>query len=253
MSEVEKKPAEAVVEPTVKKVEETKPEETKTEEAAPAAEEEQKHTAEEVIKQVEFYFSDTNLPKDKFLWRTVQSNEQGWVSINTIAGFNRMKKFRPISFIVDSLKKSELLEVSENGEMLKRKTPILEPKESDKTLRFQKSVYLKGFPEETESTQEEIEKWISQYGPVNEVRLRRDDNKKFKSSVFIEFANLEDAQKFLEITPKPKYNDAELLIMSKPAYVEMKAQNSNFGGDKQNSHKRKKFNGFKNQKRQRRD
>lgn len=223
------------------KPEEPKSEETKTEEAASEFE------PEEVLKQVEFYFSDSNLPKDKFLWRTVQSNQEGWVSISTIASFNRMKKFRPLSAVVDALKKSEFLVVSENGEMIKRKNPILPPSDSDKQSRFQRSIYAKGFGEETPTTQEDLEAFFQPFGKINEVRLRRDDNKKFKESVFVEFADSEDAKKFLELSEKPKYKDNELLIMSKPAYVEMKANNENFGGNKNN--KKRKFNGFKNGKR----
>lgn len=223
------------------KLEEPKSEETKTEEAASEFE------PEEVLKQVEFYFSDSNLPKDKFLWRTVQSNQEGWVSISTIASFNRMKKFRPLSAVVDALKKSEFLVVSENGEMIKRKNPILQQSDSDKQSRFQRSIYAKGFGEETPTTQEDLEAFFQPFGKINEVRLRRDDNKKFKESVFVEFADSEDAKKFLELSEKPKYKDNELLIMSKPAYVEMKANNENFGGNKNN--KKRKFNGFKNGKR----
>ncbi len=235
----EAKPEDAKAEDA--KLEEPKSEETKTEEAASEFE------PEEVLKQVEFYFSDSNLPKDKFLWRTVQSNQEGWVSISTIASFNRMKKFRPLSAVVDALKKSEFLVVSENGEMIKRKNPILPPSDSDKQSRFQRSIYAKGFGEETPTTQEDLEAFFQPFGKINEVRLRRDDNKKFKESVFVEFADSEDAKKFLELSEKPKYKDNELLIMSKPAYVEMKANNENFGGNKNN--KKRKFNGFKNGKR----
>jgi lupus La protein len=208
---------------------------------------------QDVLKQVEFYFSDSNLPKDKFLWRTVQSNQEGWVSIATIASFNRMKKFRPLSAVVDALRTSEFLVVSEDGELVRRKNAILPPKDSEKQLRFQRSVYAKGFDEETETTQEDLEKWFQQYGKVNEVRLRRNEEKAFKKSVFVEFADLEDAKKFVELSPKPEYEGRELeVVMSKPAYVEMKAQNENFGGNK--NFKRKRFNGFKHgHKRQRRD
>lgn len=216
-----------------------------------------KFTQEDVLKQVEFYFSDSNLPKDKFLWRTVQSNQEGWVSIATIASFNRMKKFRPLDKVVDALRESTFLVVSEDGEMVRRKNPILPPKDSEKQLRFQRSVYAKGFGEETETTQETIEDWFRQFGKINEVRLRRNDSKEFKQSVFAEFADLEDAKKFVELNPKPEFNGKELeVIMSKPAYVEMKAQNENFGGNNNNNKnfKRKRFNGFKHhQKRQRRD
>lgn len=254
---VEKPVIEKTEEKTEEKVEEkaeATETETTTETKATSEEAESKDFApSDVLKQVEFYFSDSNLPKDKFLWRTVQSNQEGWVSIATIASFNRMKKFRPLSAVVDALKTSEFLVVSENGELVRRKNAILPPKESENQLRFQRSAYAKGFGEETETTQDDLEKWFAQYGKVNEVRLRRDEKKAFKGSVFAEFADLDDAKKFTELAQKPEYNGKELeVVMSKPAYVEMKAQNGNFGGDKNS--KRKRFNGFKpHQKRQRRD
>jgi len=247
-SEETKEETKEEAKPEESKPEESKSEESKSEEKPQESEETPaEFDADEVLKQVEFYFSDSNLPKDKFLWRTVQSNQEGWVSISTIASFNRMKKFRPLSAVVDALKKSEFLVVSENGEMIKRKNPILPPSDSDKQSRFQRSIYAKGFGEETSTTQEDLEKFFSQFGKVNEVRLRRDDNKKFKESVFVEFSELDEAKKFLELAEKPKYNDNELLIMSKPAYVEMKANNENFGGNK--NHKKRRFNGFKNNRR----
>lgn len=48
--------------------------------------------------------------------------------------------------------------------------------------------------------------------------------KSFKGSVFVEFANDELAQKFLELEKKPTWGDKELLWMSKLAYVEGKIQ-----------------------------
>merc|ERR1719160_1088793 len=43
-----------------------------------------------VQRQVEYYFSAENLQKDMYLRQ--QMNEQGWVNIHIIAGFNRLRK-----------------------------------------------------------------------------------------------------------------------------------------------------------------
>lgn len=199
---------------------------------------------DKILKQVEFYFSDQNLPKDKFLWKATQENS-GWVPISTIALFSRMRYYRPISEIVEALKKSEnLLEVSEDNELIRRKVPLLEPKKEERQSAFARAIYAKGFPEETSSTQEEVEKFFESFGPINEVRLRRADDKKFKGSVFVEFGSLEDAQKFLALDPKPKFGEVELLTMSKQAYVDMKAAEHGFAANA-NGKRPKKFNAFR--------
>ena len=45
-----------------------------------------------IVKQVEYYFSDENLPTDEFLLKYVKKNKKGLVPIETIASFRRMKK-----------------------------------------------------------------------------------------------------------------------------------------------------------------
>jgi len=82
----------------------------------------------------------------------------------------------------------------------------------------------KGFGQETETTQFDIEKLFEPYGPINAVRLRRDEQKVFKGSVFVEFKNDELMEKFIAMDEKPKFKDQELTYMRKKDYVEMKIQ-----------------------------
>lgn len=202
----------------------------------------------EILKQVEFYFSDQNLPTDKFLYKLTQTND-GWVPISTIACFSRMRRFQPFTEVVAALKESpELLEVSEDGELVRRKTPLVEPKPEQRANAFNRSVYAKGFGDETETTQFDIEKFFAGFGPVKQVRLRRTDDKKFKGSVFAEFENLSDADAFLALDPKPKYGETELLIMSKKGYVDMKAAEHGFTTDANGNNGRRSFNAFKDKK-----
>ena len=49
-----------------------------------------------VLKQVEFYFADANLPFDKFLFTLTRKDPEGWVPIDTIASFKRMKPMREV-------------------------------------------------------------------------------------------------------------------------------------------------------------
>ncbi|KAG5518382.1 hypothetical protein PMAC_003179 [Pneumocystis sp. 'macacae'] len=194
-----------------------------------------------ILQQVEFYFSDSNLPFDKFLWNTSQKND-GWVSIELISKFKRMRRFRPIEAIVKALRTSKnLLEISENGEYVRRKIPLVKPGESEKNAYIKRSVYVKGFGEETKTSQIDIENFFKKYGKINVVRLRREDDGTFKGSAFCEFAELEFKENFLKIEPKPQYNGKDLLIMSKQEYIDMKSANS---GNKSKK-KKTKFNAFK--------
>ncbi|XP_011096548.1 la-related protein 6A isoform X2 [Sesamum indicum] len=78
-----------------------------------------------IIKQVEYYFSDENLPNDKFLLKYVTKNVEGYVPIGVIASFRKMKKLtRDTSVIVAALKESALLVVSSNGKRVKRLHPL---------------------------------------------------------------------------------------------------------------------------------
>lgn len=198
----------------------------------------------QILRQVEFYFGDNNLPYDKFLW-TESRKDDGWVPIATVHSFKRMQRFQPFEEVVAAIKESpELLEVSEDGLKVRRKTEIKAPDEEESRERIARTVYVKGFGEETPSAQLDIEAFFNEHGKMNQVRLRRTDDGDFKSSVFAEFADVEDAKKFVALEPKPTYREQELLIMSKQAYVEMKSEQHNFA-DKANGRRKPRFNAFK--------
>lgn len=210
-----------------------------------------------LIDSAEFYFSDSNLPHDKFLW-TATTKNHGWIPIATLATFKRMRKFNgDLKFLADALRKStDMLEVDDKGEKVRRRTPLLHPAEQKKRIQrgeavapVERSIYVKGFPvldSEPADYQLVLEKWVGAQvqkhglGKVNLVRMRRTDDKKFKGSVFVEFAELSDQKKFLENGPyhfdeklasDGSGNDSSssseapaLEIMSKKAYVDLKAE-----------------------------
>ena len=198
-----------------------------------------------ILKQVEFYFSDNNLPYDKFLWTESKKND-GWIPIKTIHSFKRMQIFQPFEEVVAALKESpQLLEVSEDGLQVRRKEEIKIPSPEEGKERLERTVYAKGFGEEKPTSQVEIEAYFGKFGEMNQVRMRRTDDGTFKSSVFAEFKNAEDAKKFVE-QEKAVFEDNELLVMSKQAYVEMKSEQHNFA-DK-HGRRKPRFNAFKQMK-----
>eukprot|EP01135_Chromosphaera_perkinsii_P005627 Nk52_evm41s355 gene=Nk52_evmTU41s355 len=177
-------------------------------------------TEAKIIRQVEFYFGDSNLPNDKFLQK-VQSENDGWVPVKTLLTFKRLNAIcNEEAKIVEALKLSEsgLLEISEDGSKLKR-TKVLE---TDLAKQAAASIYCKGFAED--DTLENIEAFFEENAPgktVNAIRMRRDKaTKKFKTSVFVEFASAEEAKEVTEM--KLKYKDTPLLVEMKNDYLERK-------------------------------
>lgn len=78
-----------------------------------------------IIKQVEYYFSDENLPTDKYMLSLVKRNKEGFVPIPAIASFRKMKKLtRDHLFIAAALMESSLLVVSGDGKRVKRLNPL---------------------------------------------------------------------------------------------------------------------------------
>ncbi|KAG2596643.1 hypothetical protein PVAP13_5KG176800 [Panicum virgatum] len=66
-----------------------------------------------ILTQVEYYFSDSNLDDDDFLKSLMDEN--GWVPVSKVADFNRLKKMTTdIHLIVDALTNSSLLEVQDD-------------------------------------------------------------------------------------------------------------------------------------------
>ncbi|KAL8859285.1 MAG: hypothetical protein Q9178_004223 [Gyalolechia marmorata] len=194
----------------------------------------------EIRKQVEFYFSDSNLLQDKYLFSQVQGHDNSPVPISTIHSFKRMRHFQPYSAVVEALKDSATLNVV-GDDLIQRKNPLPEglkdkPMEEvqkvieDETMK--RSVYVKGFGEEEPSTQFDVEAFFAQFGPTNSVRLRRTFTKLFKGSVFVEFDSEETQKKFLSLDPQPKWKGQDLMIKSKKQYCDDKVDEIKAGRGK---------------------
>jgi lupus La protein len=146
-----------------------------------------------IKQQVEFYFSESNLRKDKFLISAIESNEKKFVPIATLLTFNKLKALTTvISEVSEALVGSDLVEVSEDGLNVRRASDL---PESD-TSRA-RTLYVKGYPlEDTSITIESVCAEFKHHGNINMVRLRKEPTSKtFKGSCFIEFDNEESVAK----------------------------------------------------------
>lgn len=192
-------------------------------------------------KQVEFYFSEYNLPYDKFL-RSLCDQNEGWIPVTTIASFNRMKKYRPVDKVVECLKDSSILEVSADGENIRRKTPLQTVDFKDRNERVLVFMNFKKIEDEDKdkflTLQEDLEKFFNELIPVNQVRLKKDHKKKFNGIVEVEFKTKDASEKFLEDNKKEFAFQGQLLeIVTKKQYSLTKAatRSRNFSGSGQRS------------------
>eukprot|EP01080_Neovahlkampfia_damariscottae_P000922 gene922-9831_t len=176
-------------------------------------------TEEKILKQIEFYFSDSNLPYDKFLRSLVANDSQGYVSLETICSFKKTKQISTdMKEILAALSKSKMLEVDKEGKNVRRVTPLPENSTQD-----ERSIYAKGFGED--STLEVVQSFFEPFGKVLCVRLRytkANPEKVFKGSVFVEFETEKEAQGV--VGKEIKVKDEPLKIMMKKDYLKMKSE-----------------------------
>jgi lupus La protein len=180
---------------------------------------------------VEFYFSDANLARDKFLFTQIGGRKNLPVPIATIHSFKRMRRFQPVSTVVEALKSSSTLDIVEDDTAIRRKKPFEADADTDQfALQRQfddeslaRSIHAKGFGEEKPTTQFDIEAFFAKHGPTNQVRLRRFTDKTFRGSVFVEFDSEDTAKQFLEAKPAPSYNGNTLTVLSKKEWLKQEA------------------------------
>lgn len=139
-----------------------------------------------IATQVEFYFGESNLRKDKFLRNQIAKDADGFVDISVLLTFNKLKQLSTdVSEIAKAVKDSDLVAVSDDNTKIKRTSDI--PLEDTSKAR---TLYAKGYPvDDDEVTIESIKAQFDSYGEVLMVRLRKDPKTKApKGSAFIEFA-----------------------------------------------------------------
>ncbi|XP_030561628.1 la protein homolog [Drosophila novamexicana] len=203
----------------------------KKEEPAAAAAEEYSKQERAIIRQVEYYFGDANLHRDKFLSEQISKNEGGWVPLSVLVTFKRLASLTTdFDEIVNALNKSDegLVEISEDKQSLRRhpERPVPEHNEERRKEIQERTVYAKGFPLESQMT--EILDFVSAYEKVVNVTMRKHYDKptksyKFKGSIFVTFEKKEQAKEFFE-KEKIIYKERELLRKWQIDYLKEKQE-----------------------------
>ncbi|XP_076339421.1 la-related protein 6-like [Tachypleus tridentatus] len=124
-----------------------------------------------IIKQVEYYFSNAGLLKDPFLLKHVRRNKQGYVSLKLIASFRKVKRYtKNWKVLAHSLKRSEKLEINNDGTKVRRKEPL---PDYDETAPSRTIVAFK-LPFE-KPTVENVGEIFSKCGDITLIRIVRPD------------------------------------------------------------------------------
>ncbi|XP_017269973.1 la-related protein 7 [Kryptolebias marmoratus] len=153
----------------------------------------------DIKKQVEFWFGDVNLHKDRFLRQLIDRSDSGYVDISVLTSFGRMKKLTAdAKLIARALKNSSVVEVNLEGTKVRRQRPLGEPPENVDS----RTVYVELLPKDV--THSWIERVFAKCGTVVYVSIPRyrstGDSKGF---AFVEFEEEEHAQKAVEMLNNP--------------------------------------------------
>ncbi|XP_058788956.1 la-related protein 7 [Phymastichus coffea] len=144
-----------------------------------------------ILKQMEFYFSDSNLTKDRFLAELIKQDPD--VDLEIFLRFNKIRALTTdISKIAKALRDSQMLKVSDDGTKVSRITPIVRKENIDEC-----TMYIQGLP--CDADHEWLITLFSEYGPVAYVSIPKfKSSKKIKGFAFVEFETVEGAEKCLK-------------------------------------------------------
>ncbi|BBM97322.1 lupus La protein [Marchantia polymorpha subsp. ruderalis] len=188
-----------------------------------------------ILRQVEFYFSDSNLPGDKFLLKCIEEAEDGLISLPLICSFSRMRSHLGLkehgadtvpaeitSAVADVLRKSSTLRLSEDGAKVGRVEKLKAPTEVQAEVDA-RSLAINPFPWNV--TLDEVELFFKDHCKVNSVRLPRlAGAKSFSGYAVVEFASEEEAERVKGL--KLSFQGAELESISKKAFEELQEINA---------------------------
>lgn len=158
-----------------------------------------KQVLADITKQVDFWFGDANLHKDRFLREQIEKSRDGYVDISLLVSFNKMKKLTTDKkLIARALKSSAVVELDLEGTRIRRKQPLGErPKDED-----ERTVYVELLPKNVNHSW--IERVFGKCGNVVYVSIPHykstGDPKGF---AFVEFETKEQAAKAIEFLNNP--------------------------------------------------
>lgn len=182
-----------------------------------------------IVKQLEFYFNETNLPYDKFLQARIKLDD-GWVPISVLLTFKMLKCItRDPAVIASAVRHAavdSIVEVDDTDVKIRRKPEIAAPVVNRGLFKeiVQRSIYCSGFPRT--ATVDELLAFAETFGDnvITKTTFMRFSSKEFKGSLYFTFSTKDEADKFLA-KKSVKYNGVEIARMWESDFLEnFKAQ-----------------------------
>lgn len=215
-------------------------------ETLPRDETEATEVESKVLKQCEFYFSDSNLPKDKFLRKTVKEGK-GWVDLKVLATFNRLKELLPGHETSDAraealgkiLRKSENLLVVSKDNFVKRAVP-LDPEA--KATSLARSVAVEGLPTDKSvaNINSVTEFFTGQGATVRYVKLltqykkgQTSRDRELNGVAFVELADVKEAEAYVAKEQKWSGQETPLKLTKLSEYLEARKKEKEESGEGQ--------------------
>ena len=164
-----------------------------------------------IKKQLEYYFSNANFAKDKFLYETAaQCNNK--VKIEVILTFKRMVELEAtVEDVKEALKESDVVKVEDDC-LIKKDMEEFKKYQEEQNVN-EKTVAIKNLNKEM--TLDEIEEFLRMNGcePVR-ILMRRNLKKDFTGTCFVEFKTVEEAQEMIkkEISIEKGEEDKKLKV-----------------------------------------
>jgi len=165
--------------------------------------------AKELCSRLDFYFSDVNMRRDKFMKGEVAKND-GYVELTTFLKFNRVKELtKETDALVQAVELSDNLELNEDETKVKRKVAFVQPSNSDSKLQ---TVYASGFPLDAtiDDCRYPFVQLLGGEDKVAFVKMRREEGK-FTGAVFAELATIPDANQVVKRKDELKLKDGSVL------------------------------------------
>lgn len=192
-----------------------------------------------IIRQIEYYLSDVNMVRDKFLKNEI-TKDDGWIPLSVLITFKRLQSLTTdFEMIIGALKKSQsgLIEIDENDKKIRRdpKRPVPSSQaELDLALRT-RTVFVKGFPKSDAVNIDKLLVFFEKFGSIESIQMKKQfKSKDFSGAVFVVFSTEEKAKDFIDQSKENpiKYEDGSALECSlQDDHYKKKALEAANGGD----------------------
>lgn len=175
-----------------------------------------------IVNQLEYYFSDINIYKDKFMLEEI-AKDNGWITIEKLLTFSRLKSLTTdeaaIALAMKNVK-SENIVIDHTLKKIKRIRELPSSKFAEDVEK--RTLHLSGFPQDY--TYENLMRWCSQYGPTESIQMRHYfKTKAFKGNILVVYRDEKDVQNIITNLPL-KCRDREIRLETMDAYKKRKSE-----------------------------